>query len=201
RRRPPAARRHGGYHRGQARRRGDPDARRNQPLARPVARPRSASAPDRRQRAAALRRDRRAALPARAGLRRDDRARPIERGGRVRLEPAARVRHGRARHAGGARRLLARCPRRPPCRLHVHGRITYWSPLAEKACGWEAKELLGHHVSEFYKGGMDEARALMRRLRVETRVAGYRTTFRKKSGGWAEIDTSVALVRDARGAV
>ena len=83
----------------------------------------------------------------------------------------------------------------------VHGRITYWSPLAEKVCGWEAKELLGHHVSDFYKGGMDEARALMRRLRVETRVAGYRTTFRKKSGGWAEIDTSVALVRDARGAV
>src|SRR3989442_13366023 len=83
----------------------------------------------------------------------------------------------------------------------VHGRITYFSPLAEKVCGWEAKELLGRHVSDFYKGGMDEARALMRRLRAETRVPGYRTTFRKKAGGWAEIDTCVALVRDARGAV
>jgi len=41
----------------------------------------------------------------------------------------------------------------------------------------------------------------MRRLRAETRVPGYRTTFRKKAGGWAEIDTCVALVRDARGAV
>src|SRR5438132_1454992 len=83
----------------------------------------------------------------------------------------------------------------------VHGRITYFSALAEKVCGWEAKELLGRHVSDFYKGGMDEARALMRRLRAETRVPGYRTTFRKKAGGWAEIDTCVALVRDARGAV
>src|SRR2546422_90666 len=83
----------------------------------------------------------------------------------------------------------------------VHGRITYFSALAEKVCGWEAKELLGRHVSDFYKGGMDEARAPMRRLRAETRVPGYRTTFRKKAGGWAEIDTCVALVRDARGAV
>src|SRR5207253_374517 len=82
-----------------------PDARRNQPPARPSARPRRARAPDRRQCAATLRRDRRAALPARAGFRRDDRARPIERGGRV-------VRHGRARHAGATCRLLARRPRR-----------------------------------------------------------------------------------------
>ena len=83
----------------------------------------------------------------------------------------------------------------------VHGRITYFSPLAEQVCGWTARELLGRHVSDFYRGGMDEARALMRRLRAETRIPGYRTTFRKKAGGWAEIDTCVALLRDARGAV
>jgi PAS domain S-box-containing protein len=83
----------------------------------------------------------------------------------------------------------------------VHGRIAYWSPWAETVCGWEADELIGRHVSDFYKGGMDEARALMRRLRAEARIRRYRTTLRKKGGGWVELDMGVALARDDRGAV
>ncbi|OLB08021.1 MAG: hypothetical protein AUH14_02220 [Candidatus Rokubacteria bacterium 13_2_20CM_69_15_1] len=83
----------------------------------------------------------------------------------------------------------------------VHGRIAYWSPWAETVCGWGADELIGRHVSDFYRGGMDEARALMRRLRAEARIRRYRTTFRKKDGGWAELDLGVALARDSRGAV
>src|SRR5207244_2906258 len=106
---------------GHARRRGHPDARRGQPPARPIARSRRARASDRRRRATALRRNRRPALPARAGLRRDDRGRPIERRRRVRLEPAARDGPGRARHAGAARRLLGRRSRRSPRRLHARG--------------------------------------------------------------------------------
>src|SRR2546430_1363758 len=54
-------------------------------------------------------------------LRPDDRGRPIERGRRVRLEPAARDGPGRARHAGAARRLLGRRSRRSPRRLHARG--------------------------------------------------------------------------------
>lgn len=83
----------------------------------------------------------------------------------------------------------------------VHGRIASVGPWAEKVCGWTADELVGRHVSDFYKGGMDEARALMRRLRAEARIRRYRTTFRKKDGGFIELDTCVALVRDGRGAV
>jgi len=72
---------------------------------------------------------------------------------------------------------------------------------AVAAEGDQALQLIGRHVSDFYRGGMDEARALMRRLRAEARIRRYRTTFRKKDGGWAELDLGVALARDSRGAV
>ncbi len=83
----------------------------------------------------------------------------------------------------------------------LSGRITYWSPGAEKQAGYAAEEVLGTRVAEKYKGGYEEASSLMELLQREGQVVNYGITIRKKDGGWFEGYTSVSFLRDDRGAV
>jgi PAS domain S-box-containing protein len=83
----------------------------------------------------------------------------------------------------------------------VHGRVTYFSPGAEELLGYRAEELLGARARDYYRGGLEEARAFMQRLRVEGRIRNYETALRTKDGGWVEVSSSISLLRDARGVV
>ena len=52
----------------------------------------------------------------------------------------------------------------------VHGRMTYFSPGATEIFGYEPEEGLSRPVTDFYRGGLEEARTVMERLRVEERI-------------------------------
>src|SRR5262249_25136635 len=82
----------------------------------------------------------------------------------------------------------------------ISGRITYWSPGAEELLGYRAKEAFGLTGAGFYRGGLEEARAVMRRLRAEGRIRNYETVLRTQEGRWVEVSSSLSLLRDARGA-
>ena len=82
----------------------------------------------------------------------------------------------------------------------VSGRVTSWSPGAEELLGYRAKEAFGLTGTGFYRGGLEEARAVMRRLRAEGRIRNYETVLRTKDGCWVEVSSSLSLLRDASGA-
>jgi len=83
----------------------------------------------------------------------------------------------------------------------VRGRVTYCSPGAEELLGYRAAELLGVRAVDYYRGGLEEARAFMQRLRVEGRIKNYETALRTKDSGWVEVSSSLSFLRDARGVV
>ncbi len=83
----------------------------------------------------------------------------------------------------------------------AHGRITAWSLGASAIFGYQAEEALGRRVSDFYRRGPAEARAVMRRLTAEGRVRNYETGFLAATGRWVEVITSVSLLRDAGGTI
>jgi len=56
----------------------------------------------------------------------------------------------------------------------LSGRITYWSPGAEKQTGYKAEEVVGTRLANFYlRGGYEEARAIMDRLEREGPITNY----------------------------
>src|SRR4030095_13613974 len=83
----------------------------------------------------------------------------------------------------------------------VHGRVTYFSPGAEELLGYRAEEILGARAVDYYRGGLEEARAFMQRLGGEGRIRNYETALRTKDSGWVEVSSSLSLLRDARGVV
>jgi PAS domain S-box-containing protein len=83
----------------------------------------------------------------------------------------------------------------------VRGRITYWSPRAEELLGYRADEVQGRPVADLQRGGLDAARALMRRLRTGERIREHETEIVARDGRWVECRFSLALLRDAAGAM
>ncbi len=83
----------------------------------------------------------------------------------------------------------------------VHGRVTYFSPGAEEIFGYAAGEIVGRLVAPSYRSGLEEARAVMRRLRAEERIRNYETAMQAKDGRWLEVSASFSLLRDASGAI
>ena len=81
----------------------------------------------------------------------------------------------------------------------VRGRITYWSPRAEELLGYRPAEVLGRPVSAFQRGGLDAARALMRRLREEERIREHEAEILASDGRWVECRFALALLRNAAG--
>ena len=84
----------------------------------------------------------------------------------------------------------------------LSGRVTYWSPGAEKQTGYTAEEILGTHLAEFYlRGGHEEARAIMDRLQLEGQISNYEGATRKKDGEWYEQSISISYLRDDSGTI
>jgi PAS domain S-box-containing protein len=82
----------------------------------------------------------------------------------------------------------------------VTGRVTYWSPGAEELLGYRAKEAYGLTGAGFYRGGLEEARSVMRQLQAAGRIKNYETVLRTKDGRWVEVSSSLSLLRDPGGA-
>ncbi|HEY7142051.1 MAG TPA: PAS domain S-box protein, partial [Methylomirabilota bacterium] len=82
----------------------------------------------------------------------------------------------------------------------VRGRVTYWSPRAEELLGYRPDEVLGRPVAELQRGGLESARALMRRLRAEGRIREHEVEILTRDGRWVECRFSLALLRDSAGA-
>jgi PAS domain S-box-containing protein len=81
----------------------------------------------------------------------------------------------------------------------VHGQVTYFSPGAEKIFGFQADTVLGQPVSRYYDGGIEEARAIMQRLRQAGWIRNYETSMRTSSGSRVEISSSISLLHNTQG--
>jgi PAS domain S-box-containing protein len=80
------------------------------------------------------------------------------------------------------------------------GRVTYFSRGATAMFGCRAEEMIGETVANLYPGGLEEARAVKRRLAEEGPLRNYETGFLAKDGRRVEVSASIAMLRDAAGA-
>jgi diguanylate cyclase (GGDEF)-like protein/PAS domain S-box-containing protein len=83
----------------------------------------------------------------------------------------------------------------------VGGRVTYFSPGAVEMFGLEARSVLGRPIADYYRSGLEEARAVMAQLRTEGRIKDYETAFRARDGRLVEVSSSISLLRDAKGEI
>ena len=81
----------------------------------------------------------------------------------------------------------------------AQGFITYFSPGAEELSGWTSEEILSMRVADFYPGGVEEAREVMRLLREEGQLRNYQSSFNAKDGSLIEVFASFSLLHDANG--
>jgi PAS domain S-box-containing protein len=82
----------------------------------------------------------------------------------------------------------------------VRGRITWVSPSVEPTYDYLPEDLIGWPVSELYPGGAVEARSVMSRL-LQAGQLTHETAFPARRGGPIPVHASMALLRDANGAV
>jgi PAS domain S-box-containing protein len=83
----------------------------------------------------------------------------------------------------------------------MRGRITYCSPGTAKLLGERALEVLGERGATYYRGGREEAHALMQRLKTEGHIRNYETAIRAEGGRWVDVSSSLSLLRDAQGSI
>jgi diguanylate cyclase (GGDEF)-like protein/PAS domain S-box-containing protein len=83
----------------------------------------------------------------------------------------------------------------------VHGILTFVSPESERILGRSTGELLGRPLWEFYVGGKEEAREVMRQLKEKGQLRDYETEFWHADGHKVPVSLSVSLLRDDEGRV
>src|SRR3989442_10175858 len=81
----------------------------------------------------------------------------------------------------------------------ARGRVTWISGTVEGLSGFQPSELVGWPVAEFYPGGLDEARKIMRRLRAGAPLGDYITTVPARGGPAIGVRCPMRLLRDDRG--
>jgi PAS domain S-box-containing protein len=75
------------------------------------------------------------------------------------------------------------------------GRFTYLSPGAEAMSGFRTDEVLGRPAADFYRGGVEEARWLIRRVAARGAIRNHQTAIRARDGRWVPVIASVSLLR------
>lgn len=83
----------------------------------------------------------------------------------------------------------------------LDGRVTYFSPGAEKMFGMRALDAMGLPAERLYARGHAEAARIMKMLYAQDRVADYETTVRAANGRRIPVSMSAALLRDRSGSV
>lgn len=83
--------------------------------------------------------------------------------------------------------------------MDFSGRITFFSPGAERMFGYAAREILGQAIGRYCRGGREESRAILDRLQGGRQVRNYETAFQAHDDRWIDVTVSVSLLHDARG--
>jgi diguanylate cyclase (GGDEF)-like protein/PAS domain S-box-containing protein len=79
------------------------------------------------------------------------------------------------------------------------GKITSWSPAAEKLYGWKAEEVLGHPNPVIPADQMDIIQDSRRRVRAGETLVGLDGRRKRKDGSVIEVRGSMAPLRDMAG--
>ena len=74
------------------------------------------------------------------------------------------------------------------------GMFTLFSKGAEKLFGYSAQEIIGKSTSDYYQGGTEETKKIMRVLREKKQITDYETTFLAKNGTAVPISLSASLL-------
>ncbi len=85
--------------------------------------------------------------------------------------------------------------------IDPEGRITTWSPAAERIFGWTEREVLGRPDPTVPEDQWEEYRALREMVLRGMTFTGVEVCRRRKDGSGIELSISAAPLRDARGAV
>lgn len=81
----------------------------------------------------------------------------------------------------------------------IHGKITFVSKGVEELFGYSQPEFLGKRISDFYAGGKEEAKKIMKILLEEERLRNYQTEFVSNGREPFSFILSSSLLRDAKG--
>jgi diguanylate cyclase (GGDEF)-like protein/PAS domain S-box-containing protein len=81
------------------------------------------------------------------------------------------------------------------------GRITYFSPGAEELFGWNATDVVGTRVADYYLGGEREARRVQRHVQEEGKVRNYEAWFRTARGEQVPTSLSASVLADRDGRI
>ncbi len=83
----------------------------------------------------------------------------------------------------------------------IHGRITFFNLAAEEMLDYSREEARGMHISELYKGGMEEARGVMQRLNAHKNYKSFETELVTKDGRRIPVSISSSLLKNEKGEV
>jgi PAS domain S-box-containing protein len=83
----------------------------------------------------------------------------------------------------------------------LKGKVSYMNRAMEDLLGFDREEVLGTHISRFYRKGIDQARDIMKVLQTEERAENYEMEVMNRGGRAMPIRTSLFLVRDEDGQV
>jgi len=82
-----------------------------------------------------------------------------------------------------------------PAKVIIDGKIIALNELIDLA----GDEILGKKISDFYAGGIPEAKTVMKTLARKGRLPNYETEFMGKNGKWVSVILSATLLRDQKG--
>jgi diguanylate cyclase (GGDEF)-like protein/PAS domain S-box-containing protein len=81
----------------------------------------------------------------------------------------------------------------------LHGRLTFISRGTEEMFGRSKDEILGQKISDFYSGGVREAKKIMKTMARRGKLPNYETDFIGKNGKMVSVILSATLLRDNKG--
>jgi PAS domain S-box-containing protein len=81
----------------------------------------------------------------------------------------------------------------------LKGKITYLNRGMEDMMGMKREDMIGMHICNFYKDGIDQARKIMGLLTLHERIENYEISVLRRNGVARSIVTSLFILRDEEG--